>query len=103
MQKSLDLDSAIELWKILLGEKFPNLPLWCEFLRATHASKSISRDTWDLLLDFATQVVSRPVISFSHFSNFFQNAKFSNYDPDGAWPTLIDDFVEWAKEKQEKK
>lgn len=31
----------------------------------------------DLLLEFATQV----------------NSTFSNYDPDGAWPSLVDSFV----------
>lgn len=43
IQKSLDLDSAIELWKILLADKFPNLPLWCEFLKETHSNRSISK------------------------------------------------------------
>ena len=82
-QKSLDLDSAIELWKILISEKFSNLILFCDFLRETQNKRAVSRDTWDLLLDFSTQVDSR----------------FKNYDADGAWPTVIDDFVEWATPK----
>ncbi len=42
-----------------MTDKFPNLSLWCEFLKETHGNKSISKDTWELLLEFATQVVSR--------------------------------------------
>ncbi|KAG8468293.1 hypothetical protein KFE25_013376 [Diacronema lutheri] len=82
LQKALALETAIEMWRLVLRGKFALLDEWIGFLHAetTHA---ITRDTWQLLVDFALTVAP----------------DLSTYDDDGAWPTLIDDFVSWAKEK----
>ncbi|MQM17181.1 hypothetical protein Taro_050149 [Colocasia esculenta] len=45
-------------------------------------NKAISRDTWSQLLEFAKTV----------------DSAMSNYDAEGAWPYLIDEFVEYLME-----
>ncbi|XP_021757379.1 DCN1-like protein 1 isoform X2 [Chenopodium quinoa] len=81
-QKSLALDTAIGMWQLLFAEKhWPLIDHWCEFLQARH-NKAISRDTWAQLLEFVRVV----------------DPQLSNYDAEGAWPYLIDEFVEYLYE-----
>ncbi|KAF3623709.1 putative DCN1-like protein 1-like isoform X2 [Capsicum annuum] len=81
-QKSLALDTAIGMWQLLFAEKqWPLVDHWCQFLQARH-NKAISRDTWSQLLEFARNV----------------DPALSNYDAEGAWPYLIDEFVEYLTE-----
>ncbi|RKP21900.1 DUF298-domain-containing protein, partial [Rozella allomycis CSF55] len=79
-QKSLSLDMALALWELLLPNKFIWLEHWCTFVRENH-KKSISRDSWNLLLDFIETI----------------DKDLSNYDPMGAWPVIIDEFTEYLK------
>lgn len=85
-QKSMACEVAIASWKMLLNGKFKHLDLWCQFV-LEHYKKAISRDTWQQFYDFQRSI----------------NKDFSNYDPDGAWPVLIDEFVEWARPKAQSK
>jgi len=46
--------------------------------------KAVTKDVWDMLFTFSTSI----------------NDDMSNFDEDGAWPVLLDEFVEWWHEKK---
>ncbi|KAE8691310.1 hypothetical protein F3Y22_tig00110890pilonHSYRG00789 [Hibiscus syriacus] len=81
-QKSLALDTAIGMWQLLFAEmQWPLVDHWCQFLQARH-KKAISEDTWSQLLEFARTI----------------DSALSNYDAEGSWSYLIDEFVEYLNE-----
>ncbi|KYQ96857.1 hypothetical protein DLAC_04164 [Tieghemostelium lacteum] len=81
-QKNVGLDMAIELWSVVMGPKYKDLQTWFEFLKSKH-NLAISKDTWALFYDFVK----------------IANDDINKYDSDGAWPVLLDDFVDYLKKK----
>ncbi|CAO1624971.1 unnamed protein product [Parajaminaea phylloscopi] len=98
-QKSLPLDTALAFWDLILpysptystnGGPFTQeqLQLWKEFLTSTTNGRAVSKDTWSLFLDFTRDV--GPTTG---------DLTFASHDFDAAWPSLIDGFVTWARER----
>ena len=75
--------SAVEAWKLLFKENsFKYISEWCDFVQINN--KAIPQDVW---------------IQFLHFVDHFNQEKgFDKYDSnEGAWPVLMDEFVESIK------
>ncbi|CAL8309387.1 unnamed protein product [Lota lota] len=82
-QRSLDLNTAKCMLGLLLGKTWPLFPVFNQFLEQSKY-KVINKDQWCNVLEFSRTI----------------NLDLSNYDEDGAWPVMLDEFVEWYKERQ---
>lgn len=81
-QRSLPLDTAKQLFPLILKGRFKHMELWLEFLETR--KHAITRDTYSLLLDFSQTIEN----------------DLSNYDEEnGAWPVMLDEFVDFARPK----
>ena len=90
-QKLLDNDLACEYWDLLLlkCERFASserrIKEWIEFINKVY-KRAISRDTWQMFYLFVRDVVASDPLNFK------------NYDEMAAWPSVIDEYVEYLRE-----
>ncbi|EGZ21291.1 hypothetical protein PHYSODRAFT_491983 [Phytophthora sojae] len=80
-QKSLALELAVGLWDLLLPGHFHWRRHWLQYVRKNSRSV-VSKDLWLQVLDFGHQI----------------KPDLSNYDENGAWPVLLDDFAAHMQE-----
>ena len=79
---TLPVEVALQMWELTLKGRCKFLERWCTFVQEKNV-KAVTKDVWDMLLTFSKSI----------------NEDMSNFDEDGAWPVLLDDFVEWHREK----
>ncbi|XP_072979235.1 uncharacterized protein [Typha angustifolia] len=84
-QKCIDIESTCVLLDLVLGFLFrPQVDKLIEYLKYQHDYKVINMDQW---------------MSFLRFCNEINFPSLDNYDPDLAWPLVLDNFVEWMRGK----
>lgn len=97
-QRALNIETALALWELLFfsTQNEASEPkalwvggkLWFEFLRTEKASRrGISKDEWKQLYVFLQEFK-------------LESGKVVDYDENGAWPTLLDDFVDYLNLKK---
>ena len=77
--RNLPVDTAVGLWKLLLEQRYSLLNSWLAFLELRERKHDISRDVWNMLLDFLETT---------------KDGLYA-YDSEGAWPVMIDEFVDF--------
>ena len=83
--RSLELDTSKALLSILLGEKWKLLGSFLTYLDHQKQYRVINKDQWYNIHEFSHTI----------------KQDLSNYDPNGAWPVILDEFVEWMEEQNQ--
>ncbi|CAG5135575.1 unnamed protein product [Candidula unifasciata] len=82
-QRCLDMDTAKAMLSLVLGKNWSLFSHFHQFLEQSKY-KAINKDQWCSILEFSRSV--RP--------------NLVNYDEDGAWPVMLDEFVEWLRKQR---
>ncbi|CAO3643887.1 unnamed protein product [Cunninghamella echinulata] len=82
-QRAMNVDHAIDLWKVLLEEKSKHIPMLIQYLKEKKPVNTITKDQWHSLLDFIHEVPFN----------------LEGYDNQLSWPVLFDDYVNWRLKK----
>lgn len=94
-----DLATSDAMLDLLMGGRFPHTERLRQFLKEVCTTptgqhrliyplqqtsyKSINLDQWMNILEFSRTI----------------KADLSNYDENGAWPVLLDEYCEWARDR----
>lgn len=79
-QRSMDIERAKAMLTLLLGGRWSHHSSFHRFLEQSNY-KVLNKDQWCNILEFSRAI----------------HPDLSNYDEDGAWPVLLDEFVAWLK------
>ncbi|CAL1541205.1 unnamed protein product [Lymnaea stagnalis] len=82
-QRSMDTDTAKAMLSLVLGKNWPLFSYFHQFLEQAKY-KVINKDQWCNILEFSRAI----------------QPDLENYDEDGAWPVMLDEFVEWLKDNK---
>lgn len=81
----MDIETAKAMLGLLLSNQWTLYPDFEQFLKQPKAPRVINKDQWNNIFEFSRTI----------------NLDLSNYSIDGAWPVLLDDFVEYLQKKRQ--
>ncbi|KAF7777600.1 hypothetical protein Agabi119p4_3672 [Agaricus bisporus var. burnettii] len=81
--KNIEMETATAFWSVLLGSKYPLMNEVLGFIEEKGTYRAANKDLWNMMLEFCETI----------------NPNLDNFEADGAWPTLLDEFASWKSTK----
>jgi len=82
--RNIDMETAAAFWSVLVLPRYPIMQDILDFVNEKGTYKGVNKDLWLMVLEFCRTIP--PTLQ--------------DYEADGAWPTMLDEFVTWKKAKQ---
>ncbi|KIP02640.1 hypothetical protein PHLGIDRAFT_111877 [Phlebiopsis gigantea 11061_1 CR5-6] len=79
----IDMETGSAFWSVLLVPQYPIMQEILDFISEKGTYRGVNKDLWSMVLEFCRTV----------------SLDLHDYEVDGAWPTLLDEFVTWKKSK----
>ncbi|CAL1703471.1 unnamed protein product [Somion occarium] len=83
--RSIDMETGCAFWSVLVAPKYSTMKDILEFITEKGTYKGVNKDLWTMTLEFCQTI----------------SPNLDGYDADGAWPTMLDEFVNWKRKKIE--
>lgn len=80
----MDIETAKAMLALLLSKSWPLYSEFNDFLEQPKAPRVINKDQWNNIYEFSKTI----------------STDLSNFAIDGAWPVLLDDFVDFLQKKR---
>ena len=87
--RTIEKEVILTLLPMVIADRSQHTQRFVDFLgsEAQAATQRITLDQWSSFLEFSDKV----------------DGDFVGYDEDGAWPLLLDEYVEWCQEQAKPK
>ncbi|KAI0345203.1 DUF298-domain-containing protein [Trametopsis cervina] len=79
--RNIDMETASAFWSVLVLPRYSLMQDILDFIQEKGTYKGVNKDLWSMVLEFCQSV----------------SPTLENYEADGAWPTMLDEFVTWKK------
>ncbi|KAI0031705.1 DUF298-domain-containing protein [Vararia minispora EC-137] len=93
--RNIEMETAQTLWTVILAPTQPTVIEVVEFINEAGSYKAVNKDLWAMMLEFCRTINS----DLSNYEADVLSLPAAHFLPVQAWPTMIDDFVEWKKAK----
>ncbi|KAL8431393.1 hypothetical protein Efla_001748 [Eimeria flavescens] len=101
LQKQLPTELAVAYWRLILGPLgWSFFDHFLNYIENVSNLSSITKDVWLMVFEFV--LTAQTPVGQAETAEENVDRVLREYEDDGAWPLVIDNFVEWMRDERKK-